>query len=39
MIVDGKAVANELYAELKEQRKNFGPVTLGVIVAGVNSVL
>ncbi len=39
MIVDGKAIAEKLYEELLEERKEFdGEVTLGILVGDKNPV-
>src|SRR3989344_2213222 len=40
MIIDGKAVANDLYVELAEERKKItGDVKLGIVVVGENPVI
>ena len=38
MIVDGKAIAEKLYAELAEERKEFGEVVLGHLVTEMSAV-
>ena len=38
MIVDGKAIAEKLYGELAEERKEFGELTLGHLVTEMSSV-
>ena len=40
MILNGRAVADDIYASLKEVRlRHAGPIRLGIIVAGVNPVI
>ncbi len=40
MILDGKKIADDLYRGLAERRKRIGqPISLGIIVAGVNPVI
>ena len=39
MLLDGKAIADELYAQLRERRSALGPISLGLIVIGVNPVI
>src|SRR3989344_7334284 len=40
MIIDGKAVANDLYTELAEERKKItGDIKLGIVVVGENPVI
>lgn len=39
MIVDGKAIAEDMYKALAERRKHFGGVKLGIIVVGANPVI
>lgn len=39
MIVDGRAIAEELYAGLLETRSRFGAVSLGIIVVGKHPVI
>jgi methylenetetrahydrofolate dehydrogenase (NADP+)/methenyltetrahydrofolate cyclohydrolase len=40
MILDGRAVAEEIYTSLSERRKAMGkPLQLGIVVGGVNSVI
>lgn len=38
MIVDGKAIAEKLYGELAEERKEFGEIRLGILVGDKNPV-
>lgn len=40
MIVDGRAIADDIYASLKTRRAAFGhPLTLGILVSGANPVI
>jgi len=39
MIVDGRAIAEELYQALAERRKKFGVVKLGIVIVGANPVI
>lgn len=40
MIVDGRAIAEDIYASLKERRESIRrPLTLGIIVSGANPVI
>ncbi len=40
MILNGRAIADDLYASLKERRSRFGkPLTLGIAVSGSNPVI
>jgi methylenetetrahydrofolate dehydrogenase (NADP+)/methenyltetrahydrofolate cyclohydrolase len=39
MIVDGKAIAEDLYAQLRKRRAPLGRAVLGIVVAGVDPVI
>jgi methylenetetrahydrofolate dehydrogenase (NADP+)/methenyltetrahydrofolate cyclohydrolase len=39
MIIDGKAIAEDMYKALAERRTRFGIVKLGIIVVGANPVI
>lgn len=39
MIINGRAIAEEMYANLSEARKGFGALSLGIVVVGTNPVV